>query len=84
LSPLRSDGSHDGQVGACTSLTVTKGAPKESWKTILGSKGIKRKQHSISLKKSQLTLSEGMTKKGDVVVVGDDNDEVRMRMSQNE
>ncbi len=36
-SPLRSDGSHDGQAGGWTTLTVAIGAQRESRKAILGS-----------------------------------------------
>ncbi len=36
-SQLRSYGSHDGQVGGRTALTVAKGVQKDSWQTTLGS-----------------------------------------------
>jgi hypothetical protein len=39
IRPLRSDGSHDGQSGGWTALTVTEDAQSESWKTILGTQG---------------------------------------------
>jgi hypothetical protein len=46
-----------------------------------------KNRHSDSLKKSQLTLSQGMMRKGDVIVVADDDDdddnEVRTSASQN-
>jgi urease accessory protein UreE len=43
-----------------------------------------KKRHSDSLKKSQLTLSQGMMKKGDALAVDDDdNVEVRTSSSQN-
>jgi hypothetical protein len=43
-SPVRSDGSHDGQAGGWTMLMVVKGTHGESWKTILGSKGPNQRQ----------------------------------------
>jgi hypothetical protein len=42
---------------------VAKDAQRESWKTIL------KNRLSDSLKKSQLPLSHGMMKKGDVFIV---------------
>jgi urease accessory protein UreE len=42
------------------------------------------KRHSNGLKKSQLSLSQGILKKGDVVVIADDDDiKVRTSVSQN-
>jgi hypothetical protein len=38
-SPLRSDGSRDGQTGGWNMLMVAKGAQGESWKTTQGSQG---------------------------------------------
>ncbi len=43
-SPLRSDSSHDGQVGRWTALMVANNAQGESWKTTLGSQEPNRKQ----------------------------------------
>jgi hypothetical protein len=40
-------------------------------------------RHRDSLKKSQLTLSQGMMKKGDDVAVEDNADVVRTSVSQN-
>ncbi len=40
-------------------------------------------RHNDSLKKSHLTLSQGMMKKGDDVAVDDDDDVVRTSVSQN-
>jgi hypothetical protein len=40
--------------------------------------------HSDSLKKIQLTLSQGKKKKGDGVADDEDNDAVRTNVSQNE
>ncbi len=42
-----------------------------SWKT----RGLVRISHSDSLKKGQLTLSQGKMKEGDDVAVDEDNDE---------
>jgi hypothetical protein len=42
-----------------------------------------KNRHSDSLEKSQLTLSQGMMKKGDGIVDVDDDDEVRTSASQN-
>ncbi len=39
-------------------------------------------RHSYSLKRGQLTLSQGKMKKGDVVAVDDDDDAVRTSVSQ--
>ncbi len=68
-NPLISDGSHDDQAGGWTVLMVAKGIQRQSWIT-------------HSLKKSQLTLSQGKIKKGDDVVVDDDDDAVRTVVSQ--
>ncbi len=46
------------------------------------SRDLLKNRHSDSLKQSQVTLSQGMMKKGDVVVAGDDDD-VRTIASQN-
>jgi hypothetical protein len=47
-------------------------------------KDLTKDRHSDSLKKSQLTLSQGMMKKGDALVVDDDDDiEVRTISSEN-
>ncbi len=44
-----------------------------------------KSRHSDSLKKSQLTLSQGMMKKGDIIVVADDDDdEVRSSVLKNQ
>jgi hypothetical protein len=51
-------------------------------KTIQGSQGTHLNKHSNSLKKSQLIISQGKFKKGDVVSDADD-DEVRTNASQN-
>ncbi len=40
-----------------------------------------KNRHSDSLKKSQLTLSQGMMKKSDVVAVADDFDDNEVRTS---
>ncbi len=42
-------------------------------------------RHSDSLKKSQLSLSQGMMKNGDIIILADDydDDEVRTNASQN-
>ncbi len=45
-SPLRSDSSHDGQVGRWTALTVANNAQGESWKTTLGSQNLIENRHS--------------------------------------
>jgi hypothetical protein len=42
-----------------------------------------KNRQSDSLEKSQLTLSQGMMKKGDGIVDVDDDDEVRTSASQN-
>jgi hypothetical protein len=56
----------------------------ESWKTTLGSQGtLLKNRYSDSLKKSQLTLSQGMMKKEDVAVHADNDEEVRTSASQN-
>ncbi len=55
---------------------MAKGTKRESWKTTLGSqRNLTKNRHSDSLKKSRLTLSQGMMKKGDVIVVADDDDD---------
>ncbi len=43
-----------------------------------------KNRHSDSLKKGQLTLSEGIVKKGDDVSVDDDDDTMRTSVSQNQ
>jgi hypothetical protein len=67
-NPLSSDGSHDDQAGGLTVLMVAKGIQRQSWIT-------------HSLKKGQLTLSQGKIKKGDDVVIDDDDDAVRTVVS---
>jgi hypothetical protein len=48
------------------------------------SRDLLKNMHSGSLRKSQLALSQGMIKKGDVIVdADDDDDEVRNSVSQN-
>ncbi len=42
-----------------------------------------KSRHGDSLKKRQLTLSQGMMKKGDIVSDADDDDEVRTSVSEN-
>jgi hypothetical protein len=42
-----------------------------------------KNRHSDSLKEGQLTLSQGMMKKGDVIADADDDNEVRTSASQN-
>jgi hypothetical protein len=66
-------------------LTVIKGVQGESWKTTLGSQGTSPKTAIMTaLKKGQLTLPQGMMKKGDDVAVDeDDDDAVRTSVSQN-
>jgi hypothetical protein len=54
---------------------VAKGAQGESCKKISRRATININRHSDSLKKSQLTLAQGMMKKGDVFVVSDDDDD---------
>jgi hypothetical protein len=46
-------------------------------------RGLLKNRHSDSLEKSQLTLSQGMMKKGDGIVDVADDDEVRTSASQN-
>jgi hypothetical protein len=41
-----------------------------------------KNRHSTSLKKGQLTLSQGKMKKGDDVAVDDNDDAVRTNVSQ--
>jgi hypothetical protein len=43
-SPLRSDGSRDGQVRSWTKLTMAKDSEMESWKTTFGATGPNEKQ----------------------------------------
>ncbi len=59
---------------------------RESWKTTLGSKGAQSEnQLSDSLKKVQLTLSQGKKKKGDEVDDDEgDDDAVRTSLSQDQ
>ncbi len=59
---------------------------RESWKTTLGSKGAKSEnQLSDSLKKVQLTLSQGKKKKGDEVDDDEgDDDAVKTSFSQDQ
>ncbi len=75
-SPLRSDGSHDGQARGWTSWEAADDNKRESWKTTLESQGTQSKNwQSDSLTKVQLTLSQG-EKKGDEVADDEDNNTV--------
>jgi hypothetical protein len=73
---------HASQRGLSESSPV-KGAQGESENNSRKQSYLLKNRHSDSLKKSQLTLSQGMTKKGDVVDDADDNDAVRTTASQN-
>jgi hypothetical protein len=55
----------------------------DSWKITLESQGtLSENWHSDSLKKAQLTPSQGKTKKGDDVAADKDDDVVRTSVSQ--
>jgi hypothetical protein len=86
LIPLRSDGSHDGQEGGLTALTVAKLVKLKNYSR--KPMDLTKSRYSDSLKssqKSQLTLYQGMMKKGDIIVVADDDDdEVRSSVLQNQ
>jgi hypothetical protein len=58
---------------------VAKDAQRESWKTTLNPRGLNENRHSDSLKKGQLTISQGKMKRGDDAA---DDDMVRTSVSQ--
>jgi hypothetical protein len=81
LSPLRSDGSHDvqGELDRINSgQRHSKGELDNNSRKL---RDLLKNRHSDSLKKDQLTPSQGMMKKGDDVAV--DDDVVRTSVSQN-
>ncbi len=61
---------------------MAKCARGDSWKTTQGSQGTLLNRHSESLKKGQLTLSQGMVKTGDDIAVDDDDDALKTSKSQ--
>ncbi len=71
MSPLRSDGSHDGQAGGWTALTVAKRHSKAE----LGNNSGKPRDwlEKDSLKKVNFLFLRGMLKKGDDVADDDDD-----------
>ncbi len=61
---------------------MAKCAQGDSWKTTLGSQGTLLNRHNESLKKGQLTLSEGMEKTGHDIAVDGDDDALKTNVSQ--
>jgi hypothetical protein len=64
LSPLRSDGSHDGQAGGWIVLTVAKGTLWKSWKTTLETKGPNQKHAKCQPKKESTYSYSGDDEEG--------------------
>ncbi len=82
LSPLRSDGSSDGQAGGWNAREVSKGDQERVRKNSRKPRDLVRNWPSDSLKKIQLTLSQGNKQKRDEVDDEDDDDAVRTSVSQ--
>ncbi len=83
MSPLSSDGSCGSQGGRLDRINGGKRRSRESQKTTLGSQRTYLKTGIvIAKKKSQLTLSQGILKKGVVINDVDDDDEVKTNVTE--
>jgi hypothetical protein len=79
---------HSGQMvlvvvwqGGLTTITLAKGAHRELENNSMKPRDPLKNRLSVSLKKNQLTLSQGMLKKGNVDDDAVDDDEVRTTVS---
>ncbi len=81
-SPLRLDGSHDGQAGGWTVLVVAKSVKIRVGNDSRPPSDLLKNSSSDNLKKSQVTLSQGMLKKGDVYNETDVDNAVRISASR--
>jgi hypothetical protein len=81
--PLTSGGSRDGKVEGWNMLIWPKALMEELENNTRKPRDLTKNRHSDSLKKGQLTLPQGMLKKGEDIAVDDYDDAVRTSVSRN-